>query len=126
MECCVIRIHIADLKIPNHSLYASIQYFDMGKSIKGKVVAVHALAVYRGSRYTTLLILNKANGQPQTPDTLPPGKEPPVPIKHKAKWAPEPVWMLWRKDESLAPVRNQTPDSPPFSLVTTLTTLSLF
>jgi hypothetical protein len=43
---------------PYLSLYASIQYFDMGKNIKGKVVALHALAVYSGSRYTTLLILN--------------------------------------------------------------------
>jgi hypothetical protein len=32
------------------------------------------------------------------PAALPPGKEPPVPIGYEAGWAPEPVWMLWRRE----------------------------
>jgi hypothetical protein len=32
---------------------------------------------------------------------MPLGKEPPVPILWEAGWAPETVWALWRREESL-------------------------
>jgi hypothetical protein len=28
------------------------------------------------------------------------GKEPPVPIGSEAVWTPEPVWMMWRRENS--------------------------
>jgi len=37
------------------------------------------------------------SGQLHTPATLPPGKEPMVPIRQKAGWTPEPFWTSrWR------------------------------
>jgi hypothetical protein len=41
--------------------------------------------------------------------TLPPGKEPPVPIGYKAGWAPEPVWTQGLEEKSSAPVRDRIP-----------------
>jgi hypothetical protein len=38
-----------------------------------------------------------------------PGKEPPVSIGQEAGWAPQPVWTLWTKGKSLAPVANRSP-----------------
>jgi hypothetical protein len=35
-----------------------------------------------------------------------PGERAPVPTGQEAGWAPEPVWMLLRKEKSLAPARN--------------------
>jgi len=32
----------------------------------------------------------------------------PVPIEQEAGWAPEPVWMLWRKEKILASAGNRT------------------
>jgi hypothetical protein len=29
-----------------------------------------------------------------------PGKEPQVPIGYEVRWAPEPVWTLWRREKS--------------------------
>jgi hypothetical protein len=45
---------------------------------------MHALtsAVAEGGRYTACL-----------PAALLPGKEPPLPIRQEAEWAPESVWM---------------------------------
>jgi hypothetical protein len=39
---------------------------------------------------------------------LHPGKEPPVLIGEKAGWASEPVWSLWRRDQS-STAGNRTP-----------------
>jgi hypothetical protein len=33
----------------------------------------------------------------------------PVPITYEAVWTPEPVWILWRTEEFLAPSGNQIP-----------------
>jgi hypothetical protein len=40
------------------------------------------------------------------PTALPLGKETPVPIGWEAEWASEPVFTLWRREESLAGVGN--------------------
>jgi hypothetical protein len=34
------------------------------------------------------------------PAALPPGKEPPVPIRWEVGWTPEPVWTTWRSENS--------------------------
>jgi hypothetical protein len=41
--------------------------------------------------------------------TLPPGKEPPVPIVQEAGWAPEPVWSQRLEDKPCASVRDRDP-----------------
>jgi hypothetical protein len=38
----------------------------------------------------------EVSGQFCASAALPLGKEPSVPIRSKAGWAPEPVWTLWR------------------------------
>jgi hypothetical protein len=40
---------------------------------------------------------------------LPPGKEPPVPIKQEAGWAPKPVWTSRLEEKSSASVGDRTP-----------------
>jgi hypothetical protein len=52
-------------------------------------------------------------GQLLAPAALPPGKEPPVPIRYEAGWAAQPVLTLWRKDKSLAKAGNRTPAVQP-------------
>jgi hypothetical protein len=32
--------------------------------------------------------------------TLPPEKEPPLPIGYEVGWTPEPVWTTWRRENS--------------------------
>jgi len=48
------------------------------------------------------------------------GKEPLVPTKQQAGWAPEPVQTLWRSKISLDPTKHWTPHHPAWSLVTIL------
>jgi hypothetical protein len=52
-----------------------------------------------------------------------PGKEPKVPIKYEVGWEAESVWTCWRREKSLVPGRNLTPDRPACTPVTILTTL---
>jgi hypothetical protein len=40
------------------------------------------------------------NGQIQTQASLLPGKEPPLSIGWEARWAPEPMWTTWRRENS--------------------------
>jgi hypothetical protein len=49
----------------------------------------------------------EASGQLHAPAALPPGKAPPIPTGYEAWWAPESVWMLWRRDKSCT-ARNRT------------------
>jgi hypothetical protein len=41
------------------------------------------------------------SGQLEVPASLPPGKEPPVPIGQETGWAPETVWTTWSRENSL-------------------------
>jgi hypothetical protein len=34
------------------------------------------------------------------PGRFTPGKEPPVPIGEEVGWTPEPIWTLWRRENS--------------------------
>jgi len=47
------------------------------------------------------------------------------PTEYETGWAPEPVWIFWRRVQSLPSARNQTLHRPDGSLVTTSTILSL-
>jgi hypothetical protein len=42
----------------------------------------------------------KTSGQLHAPATLPPWKEPLLPIGQEAQWAPELVWMKWKSESS--------------------------
>jgi hypothetical protein len=42
----------------------------------------------------------KVSGQLHAPAALPPRKEPPVPIGEEVGWTSEPVWMIWRRENS--------------------------
>jgi hypothetical protein len=46
--------------------------------------------------------------QLHAPAALSPRKESVVPIGFEAEWAPEPVWTLWRTEESVASAGNRT------------------
>jgi hypothetical protein len=46
---------------------------------------------------------------PFTSQPLYPCEESLVPTGEEAWWTPEPVWVLWSKEKSLAPAGNQTP-----------------
>jgi hypothetical protein len=48
------------------------------------------------------------SGQLRAPVTLPPGKESLVPSGYGAEWAPEPVWILRRRDKSHASTEDRT------------------
>jgi len=48
------------------------------------------------------------NGQLQAPAALLPGKKPPVLIGYVAEWAPESVWMRWRREKIPASAREIT------------------
>lgn len=47
-----------------------------------------------------------------------------VPTEQEARWAPEQVWMFWRRGKILAPARNRTQNICSRSLAAILTTLS--
>jgi hypothetical protein len=51
----------------------------------------------------------EASGQLHALAALPPVKDRPVPTGQEAGWAPNPVWSLWRREQTLAPTVNRTP-----------------
>jgi len=84
--------------------------------VKGNDVPVlfsehHIMKVYWGSGSITPLIrwpqhYMEVSGQLHTAATLPPGKEPPVPIGYEAGWAPELIWTRWRRERCWAKPRK--------------------
>jgi hypothetical protein len=57
----------------------------------------------------------EVSGQLHALATLPPGKEPLVPIGWEAGWLPELVWTLQGREKSVAPSRNRTPAIRPIA-----------
>jgi hypothetical protein len=71
------------------------------------------MKAYKRSGYTASLFLTSApgggSGQLHAPSALLLGRDPPVPIKQKAGWAPEPLWTFQKIEKCLAtdrPVRS--------------------
>jgi len=56
------------------------------------------------------------SGQLHAPAALPQGEEHLAPIWWEVGWAPEPVWMLWRRQKFPATTGTSTPDHPACSL----------
>jgi hypothetical protein len=44
-----------------------------------------------------------------SPNSFTPREMLPVPIEYEARWIPEQVWILWRKEKFLAPAGNWIP-----------------
>jgi hypothetical protein len=80
------------------------------------------------NRYTVPLILNLGRRQKCLVTMLSwallPFQSTPVPIQHKAGWAPESGSILQRRKKYLVLARIQTPDHPAHNLVTVLNTTS--
>ena len=78
---------------------------------KGKVVPVHAMKAYRGSRGIVPLNLNlDARWRwvvNLTPWQLYPWGRTPVHTEYEAVWAPEPVWTFWRRERQKSMERLQ-------------------
>jgi hypothetical protein len=53
----------------------------------------------------------EVNGQLHAPAALPPVKRAPIPVLQEAGLAPEPVWMLWRREKSLCFWQESNPVS---------------
>jgi hypothetical protein len=64
------------------------------------------------------------SAQIQTLSTLAAGKEPLVSVKHEVGWASDPVWTVWRRENSFATAGKETMDCPAYSLVTLVSELS--
>jgi len=68
----------------------------------------------------------EVSGQLHAPPALLPGKEPLLPVGEEVGWAPEPVWMRWRRVKFPAPAGTRTPDYPARSPVLTELSLSIY
>jgi hypothetical protein len=71
------------------------------KMVETKVISTHAMKTYRGlvvqHRTFTTSALDGDEWPSSHPGCFTPGKEPWVPIEQEAVWAPEQVWMFWKK-----------------------------
>jgi len=69
------------------------------------------MKMYRGMEVWlhTFLTLALVAQWSALPETLPPGKEPPLYTGKEGGWAPEPIWMVAKRKNSLsAPIGNLT------------------
>ena len=62
---------------------------------------VKAVPEYVIKTYVGILILTVYGGNSQlhAPITLLPGKATPLPVEEDPGWAPQPVWVLWRRQD---------------------------
>jgi len=60
------------------------------------------------------------DGQLHAPAAFSPGKKKPVPTGQKAEWAPEPVWIRWRREKDTFPCWKSNPGRTARSLLTIL------
>jgi hypothetical protein len=75
------------------------------------VVSVHHIKEYRGSNSIVPLILNLCIKWRWVVNYMPwpfSSQEAPVLTTQEAKWAQEPVWMIMRRGQFLAPTQNRT------------------
>jgi hypothetical protein len=63
----------------------------------------------------------EVSGQLHASADLPPGKEPPVPIRYETGWAPDQVWTTWRRENSW-PYRDSNTDPSAVQPVASLCT----
>jgi hypothetical protein len=61
----------------------------------------------------------EVTGKLHAPAALPPGKEPLVHIGSEARWAPEPVWTRWSREEFPAPAGTRTLITQPLAQLCT-------
>jgi hypothetical protein len=57
----------------------------------------------------------EVSGQLHSTATLPPVKQPHLPLVKEVGWAPDLVWTFWGKEKSLVPARNRTPAVHPLA-----------
>ena len=95
--------------------------------IKIKVFLVDAIKAYRERRDIAPFILNLGVGRrwlvnfENRPHYL--QERTAIPTEYENPWAPQSVWVFWRKEMSLAPARFRAPDLPVRGLVPISTTL---
>jgi hypothetical protein len=63
-----------------------------------------------GWRYNWISALNEVSGQFHASAAFFPAKTARILIAQEDDWAPEPVWELWRIENSHAPVGNRIPN----------------
>jgi len=82
--------------------------FQRLRDIKKKVFSFHTKNTNRG-RCTASLILSIGTRLRRVANFMPwllyPLERTAIPIKKKARWAPELVWRFWRREKSLAHTR---------------------
>ena len=66
-----------------------------------KVVPVHAMKAYGGSRGIAPLILN-LDTRREWFSSHPSTSRTPGPNEYEDGWAPEPIWTFWKRDKSVA------------------------
>jgi hypothetical protein len=92
------------------------------QNVYDKVVLVHAMKAYRGSRGIAPLILNPAGEWSiSRPGRFTPGKEPLYPFNRRLRGPQSRSGSFWKR--FLAPVGIRAPDRPAHGLVTILTEL---
>jgi hypothetical protein len=105
---------VAGMTVLKTCLSAPTGTITSGKK-KGKVVPLRSTEAHLGDRryssYSFLtLALEGGEWSASWPAcSLPPRKEPPVPIVQEAGWAPEPVWMQRLEEKSSASVGDRKP-----------------
>jgi len=103
---CHKRLDISALK-----KMVTLKYELSKVKVKGKVAPIHVTKAYRGSRGIAPLIFNLSTRcgcvVKIISKRLYPWERTLVPTKLKAVQGPDPVWIVWRRERSRVPARNQ-------------------